>query len=207
MRKTSRRRARIERQTERHADPSHAEGVHVEQPDTPAEDFTLHDATAPRSRASIDPRLSLRLDPDGTLAIDRISPRVLDSLKLALTDQALAKLGLARADAAAAAAAPQMDAAIAGVVYDALGMVYVALAQRAGYTADEAAIMRFTQAEKDALAPMTMVELNQLLGDAKTSNRTLLLLSVGMMTTGKFAQLRQLRAAATVTQFPDARVS
>lgn len=135
--------------------------------------------------------LTLRLTKSGALATDRLTPRMRTRIRHAFaTADAADVMGLGPKTPEDAATPAPFDGHVCGVIYDALGSIAVAFAQRAGYTEDEALVLKFTGSEKEVLVPPTVNLMNKYLGTAAAQDETILALSLGMMLMSKVSQLR-----------------
>lgn len=155
--------------------------------------------------AQLAPRLSVQLDQEGSIAWDRMRPETKEKL-----ERALDKDGRARPGATAASSAPPAQTfppALCETLYDSLSMLLTGLAQRGGYTREQAAVLAFTPQEKGALVPPTLKVLdkyNTSLG--KYQEEIVLGVLLSTIISGKLALLKKqaqvLRMAPPVVSTP-----
>ena len=175
--------------------------------------------TAPREpsgpKGGLKPRLNFALTHDGQkIAVDALQPKVREKLVQVLSDPELpGKLGLARppVDPGAATATPGADTfgpELVGALYDALGPLCVAIAQRAGgYTEAQARLFLFNQDEKKALVPITDRLLDKYFpgGFGKYQDEIMLCVTLGTIVTKKMAAANALPGtSAKIQDFPRA---
>ena len=160
---------------------------------TKADDTTTSAAeTSPAA-----PRLSVQLTTDGRIAWDRMRPQTQEQLRAALAGSPLASVTTSDAPAPDA-----FDPALCAVAYDALSTLMVGLARRSGYTEDQAVVMRFSDAEKDALGGPTSKVLNKYLPAGKYQDELMLGVLLTTIIAGKLTMLR--RSAQVIHMAPRA---
>lgn len=147
------------------------------------------------------PRLSLQLTEDGKrIAFDRMRPQTREQLRTVFNDSTFQKeFDLAPAQGGTADASID-SASLAGVLYGGLSTIMVGLAQRSGYTREQAAVLGFTGAEVEQLAPITGKVLDKYLPSGKYQDELLLGLMLTTVISGKLALLK--KSAAVVHMVP-----
>lgn len=146
------------------------------------------------------PRLSLQLTDQGDrVDWERVRPRTVAQLRQVLADPDLpAKLGVAAPDLGSAPAGDVIDPNVVNMLYYALGSIGVGWAKAAGYPADQAATMQFTDDEKLALVGPTGKVLARYAGAmGRWQDEIMLTFLFTTIVTGKVSQLKK---PATVTQ-------
>ena len=109
--------------------------------------------------AQLGSRLSVQLDGDGRIAWDRMRADTKDKLVAAAAgDATLTGNVLPFTPKAATEKFPPQ---LAEVLYDSLSVMMMGLAQRGGYSQDEAAVLAFQPNEKAALVPPTLAVLDK----------------------------------------------
>lgn len=143
-------------------------------------------------------RLSVQLDDNGRIAWDRMRPATREQLAKVLADPQVSQL---TGQPAPAAAAPGIESTmLAGVIYNAASSLMVALARRSGYTAEQAAVLSFTNPEVEQLAPLTAKVLDKWLPAGKYQDEMMLALALVATVGGKVSLLR--KSAAVVQLVP-----
>lgn len=165
----------------------------------------LPPATDESEANKLAPRFSVTITPEGRVAWDRTRANTREQLKLIVNDPALAsELGVVPVGVAATSSGSEsFPPEMCGVLYDALSMVLVAVAQRSGYPGDRANALKFTDGEKAMLAGPTADVLKKYnVSMGKYQEELTLALTMGTIITGKLALLRAQPMAVRPTAEP-----
>lgn len=150
---------------------------------------------------TIKPRLSVQLAADkSSIDWSAMKPETRDTLRqLLASPEAQRELGVPAPSPGATEGAPDLPtAALMGPLFDALGLMLVGLAQRAGYTETQARVLLFSVDEKDTLVPLTSKVLDKYFPDGFGAYQDEIALAVvaGGITMRKLTLLRESTAPA-----------
>lgn len=137
-------------------------------------------------------RFSVNTTPEGRVAWGSAHDRTREKLRLIIADPDLPReLGITRPAVAQGKAADTIPPEMCGVIYDALSVLLKGIAQRSGYTDDQAAVLTFSAEEKAALGPPTVAVLNKYnAAFGKYQEELTLGVVFGSIVAGKLAVLR-----------------
>jgi len=141
-------------------------------------------------------------DDGSKIAIGRMRPATRDALRTAFTDPEFQnEFGLRPVAAGEPEADNGIDStSLAAILYTSCSTLMVGLAQRSGYTREQAGVLAFTPDEINALAPTTAKVLQKYLPTGKYQDELMLGLMLTSVISGKLALLR--KSAAVVTMVP-----
>jgi hypothetical protein len=142
--------------------------------------------------ATTAPRFSVQLTPEGRVAWDRIRAGTRDQLKALLSDPELSsRLGGVAVPGATGPAAEGFPPEVCGIIFDSLSMLMVGMARRAGYSADRAAGLAFSDSEKGKLTAPTVAVMNKYnVSLGKYEEEIMLGMTLVTILSGKLALLR-----------------
>lgn len=178
----------------------------VEQPASESAPQPSHGSTHGESKPSESDkteRLSFPLTKEGDLDLDSLRSGTREKLRRALhNDKVRAELfGASGPGAPSAARLTPDDLALAGVLYDALGALFVSAARASGYPLDAAEMLRYSEQEKRALIEPTARVFAKYAGNFAYMDELMLGVAFTTITLGKLSLLKK---PATVIPFPNA---
>lgn len=181
-----------------------------------ADDISAPAPAAPKPsrtkpKGGLKPRLSIPITDDGQVAFESLTPKVRERLKRLAADPELRPRLELETPAGAAAPAPEVvtewDAGVVGRLYDLIGYSLEKWAKGKGFTAQQAAVLPFTEAEKIQLVPSTGAVLDKYLPGGLDRWGPEFVLGASLLTIG-IAKIEAIQALApardNVSNFPAA---